>query len=633
MKKSFILTMLAMMATFASFAQDPIIGSPGACAGSTGHVIDSTLGGTWSISPTSVATIDASGTVYAVSPGVATITYTAGSSYVTSTFTVGAVPGPITGTLSACPGTVTTLSNATPGGTWSSTYTVSATVDAASGAVYAVMPSSATQIRYTTAPGCYVTAVFNVNDNAVAPITGGTTVCVGDTLMLTDTTGGGVWSSSNTSVATVTYVSIFNYGMVTAVAAGTTTISYTVSGACGTYTATHTVTVTTGTPPAAITGPSSVTAGSTIALADATPGGVWSVTPGTVANIGAGTGVLTGVAAGTATVTYAMTGCSSAYATHTVTVNPFDGIMGTIHFPATPFYGPVKVWLITYVSPMLTAVDSTIVYSSGYSATYQFAGEPTDSYRIKAAVIDTITSLGDTTYVPTYHYSSHYWSTASVLPHTSGTTDAGVDINMMFGIATAGPGFIGGDVTTGANKGTSTSVPVSNLIMYLFNASTSTLVQAVRTDAAGHYSFSNLPAGTYFVFPDSLNYATTPYNAITLTSGSPSFSAASFIQHTLAKTITPIGVSVNDVNATASVVAFPNPTTGKVNIAWQLPSAQNASVLVTDVTGRIVYSSNIQMAAGAGSSMINLGSLTSGLYTVSVKSDALNYNTKIQVQH
>lgn len=139
-------------------------------------------------------------------------------------------PASITGTLSVCSGATTQLSNATAGGTWSSSSTAIATVGTA-GLVTGVSAGTAT-ISYNKS-GCYAVATFTVNAQPVA-ITGTQTVSVGATTQLTNTTGGGVWSSVTTTVAT-----IGTAGLVTGVAAGTTTISY-VRGGC--Y-ATATVTV------------------------------------------------------------------------------------------------------------------------------------------------------------------------------------------------------------------------------------------------------------------------------------------------------------------------------------------------------------------------------------------------------
>jgi len=71
----------------------------------------------------------------------------------------------------------------------------------------------------------------------VNPITGNSTVCADQYLPLSNTTTGGVWSSSNTSVATV------NNGWVTGAAAGTSTISYAVTSNGCTETVTKDITV------------------------------------------------------------------------------------------------------------------------------------------------------------------------------------------------------------------------------------------------------------------------------------------------------------------------------------------------------------------------------------------------------
>ncbi|PQJ09401.1 hypothetical protein CJD36_019345 [Flavipsychrobacter stenotrophus] len=638
MKRHCILSIIALFSCFASFAQMPITGATGTCVGGMGHVADSTAGGVWSSSTPSVATVGTTGNVYGVSAGTTTITYTVGSAYVTSLFTVTTAPAAITGTSTVCPGGTTVLADATPGGTWSSVYTSVATVNSG-GTVFGIMPSSGTSIRYTVGPGCYAQVIVTVLATTPSSISGDSVVCVGSTITLHDTTTVGMWSSSAPGIATVIATSALGSGStttLTGVSVGTATITYSVTNACGTFYSTYSVDVlNTTTPPAAIAGPSTVATSSTINLTDATTGGTWSITPTSVATISA-SGVVTGVSAGTAIATYTVNGCGGAMSvTHTVTVTAFDGISGHVNFLSGAHTGPVKIWLIRYVSPFLTAIDSVTVYSTGTSVAYQFLGAPTDSFRIKAAPLDSSSVIGTSGYIPTYHISSFYWNGANVFYHTSGTSDINKDINMSYGTVTTGPGFVAGDVSAGANKGTTTSVPVKGLMMYIFNSTTLQLMQAIRTDATGHYSFSNLPVGaTYYVFPDSLNYFTTPCTGIALTTAVPSVTSASFKQHTVAKTITPIPVGVGSVSTdAATILAFPNPTNGRVNIAWTLPTAQLGAVSVCDVTGREVYSSVIDMTAGTGISQVNISSLTNGLYTISVKSAAVNYINKIQVQH
>ena len=153
------------------------------------------------------------------------------------------------------------------------------------------------------------------------------------------------------------------------------------------------------------------------------------------------------------------------------------------------------------------------------------------------------------------------------------------------------------------------------------------------TDASGNYTLGNLPTGTYTVFPDSLNYLTTPFTSITLTSGAPTFGTAAFTQHTLTKTITPGAESIKNISSVSSVTAFPNPTSGRLNIMWNEKATEQASVAISDITGREVYNSTIVMTEGSGVSAMDLSSLNNGLYIITIKSAALSYNNKIEIQH
>jgi uncharacterized protein YjdB len=62
----------------------------------------------------------------------------------------------------------------------------------------------------------------------VAAITGATNVCIGSATTFESATTGGVWSSSNTAVASVS-----TSGVVTGVSAGQATITYTVTSGAG----------------------------------------------------------------------------------------------------------------------------------------------------------------------------------------------------------------------------------------------------------------------------------------------------------------------------------------------------------------------------------------------------------------
>ena len=201
-----------------------ITGTKSVCSGFTTTLSDATPGGTWSSSNTAVATVGAStgvvtGSVVLVT-STATITYTLGTGCImTTTVTVNPLPTAILGANAVCHGSTTTLSDA-GGGTWSSNNTTIASIS--STGVVTGNNVGVTTITYTLPTGCYITAPMTVNPLPGA-INGATFVCVGSVITLTDGTGGGTWSSSNTGVGSIATSAV---GNVTGVSAGTTTISY-----------------------------------------------------------------------------------------------------------------------------------------------------------------------------------------------------------------------------------------------------------------------------------------------------------------------------------------------------------------------------------------------------------------------
>jgi choice-of-anchor A domain-containing protein len=72
----------------------------------------------------------------------------------------------------------------------------------------------------------------------VSDITGTNSVCTGSTTQLSDITTGGTWKSSDTTIAKVS-----STGLISGIAAGSTTVSYSVTNSCGTTVKTVSVTV------------------------------------------------------------------------------------------------------------------------------------------------------------------------------------------------------------------------------------------------------------------------------------------------------------------------------------------------------------------------------------------------------
>jgi uncharacterized protein YjdB len=347
-------------------------GASSVCLGASTTLTDSLTGGVWTSSNTTIATVDPStGIVSGINAGTATITYTGtnscGSGYNTKSILVKDVSSAsaISGATNLCQGDVTVLSDAVSGGVWAISNSSLATVNASTGQVTTLAAGTDTVSYSVTNPsGCVTTATAAVTINpvpVVSPVSGSSSICTGITTAFTDTTTGGVWSSSNTGVANVN-----SAGIVLGTGAGTATISYSVTngGGCSAA-ATYTVTVHAGPVVAPISGATSLCAGNNTLLTDAAAGGVWTTSNSAIASI-TSAGTLTGVMAGTVMVTYSVTntsGCSST-SNETFTVNPIPA-GGTITGPAAVCIGSNitlsdaaggGVWVSS--NPAIAAIDS-----------------------------------------------------------------------------------------------------------------------------------------------------------------------------------------------------------------------------------------------------------------------------------
>lgn len=305
-------------------APSPISGSNSVCVGSfttyTGVIGGS---GTWTSSDPAVASVDTTtGVVSGVTIGTATITYTStGSCYVTKVISVNEAPGSISGNSFICPGVVDSSFSCTPsGGTWSSSNTSAATINSSTGILTAVS-AGATTITYALPSGCRSIKPVTIN-SAPATITGTLTACVGSTTTLASSPGGGTWSSSATSVGTISATT----GVFTALSAGTSTVSYTNGSGCA-----ASAVVTVNNLPGANTGVTTICMGSTSLLANTTSGGTWSSSNTTKATVGATTGIVTPVATGTANITYKLPGMGCQAVTAVTVSSALASITGSLN--------------------------------------------------------------------------------------------------------------------------------------------------------------------------------------------------------------------------------------------------------------------------------------------------------------
>lgn len=317
----------------------------------------------------------------------------------------------------------------------------------------------------------------------------------------------------------------------------------------------------------------------------------------------------------------------------TVTVSSTNQITGWILQDSagnpkvdSPIY---DIWLIKYdgSTGMLTAQDSIRVYGAYYMYTpYTFNNEPSGTYRVKAKLLNGPTS--GTSYVPTYHYSSLMWNTATTFTHSGGVT-TGKHIMLQKGTATSGPGFISGNVSAGANKSTSGSNNgIEGMNIFLLDAASNAVTCAV-TDVNGDYSFSNLAPASYVVYPECMNYATTSASVV-ITNGNAVQTGLHFTRSNSQMSITPVPAGVTNMNNNKNTYSiFPNPAKDRISIQWNAAASSTANITITDVTGKKVLSTS---ATTNGNTDINLSGLQKGLYFINISSDKMQSTEKILLQ-
>ncbi len=535
--------------------------------------------GTWSSSNSLVATVNpGNGTVTGVGAGTATIIYTVGSAALCGTstashdVTVNPAPnaGTLTGASSVCKGLSTpfTTSGST-GGTWSSSNPAVAPVDAASGVVTGVSAGNATITYTVTTPTCgsaTASATITVNpDPNAGTISGPSSVCVNANMILSSNVSGGTWTSSATAVATVD----LNSGQVTGMAAGNTTITYTVTTSCGSATATYTVTVNPLPNAGTISGTAFMCVGSSATFTtNGTGGGTWSSTNPSAATVNPTTGAVTAVAAGSTNIIYTATNsCGSASTFTPVTIG------------AAPNAGTV------------TGVSSLCVGSNAIFTSNGTGGGTWSSNNTAAAKVDPVTGqvtgMGAGSATISYTVSSSCGSAVSSL---NVTITALPDAGTVSGAGTICSGSITTFTSNGASGGTWSS---NNNLVATVDQHTGVVTGVGAGSATITYTAINAcgtATASAGVTVNSLATAGTVTGASTLCSGS-----------TTAFTSNGNGGGTWSSNNTAAATV--NPVTGVVTGMAQ--GSATISYTVSGSCGSAVSSANITILPAPNAGTIN----------------------------
>ena len=292
--------------------------------------------GTWYSDNPAIAPVDSNGLIYGALAGTANIFHVVNTDTISFPVTVHPIDtilpgriytltdsGAVYDSFAMCINNVIQLLDTTTYGHWSISPAI-AEIEQGDASVWPLESGLAT-VTFTHDYECNsVSRSFILRiDVPLDPgiITGPDSLCRGGSILLSDTTIGGTWSSSSAVVA------ISTAGLVSGTSGGNVTIFYTRSNGCGASQAVKAISVDT-TSAGVIYGSVAVCIDSAITLTDSTAGGIWSIRD---AHAGIAGGVVTGLSGGVDTVTYAVTAtCGTAYAHYYITIDsaaPYPGII------------------------------------------------------------------------------------------------------------------------------------------------------------------------------------------------------------------------------------------------------------------------------------------------------------------
>lgn len=298
--------------------------------------------------------------------------------------------------------------------------------------------------------------------------------------------------------------------------------------------------------------------------------------------------------------------------------NPPSGMSGLVYCNNNKRSVRAVVYRIkkcTGTPTTLSLIDSVLTDTLG---AYSFSTSPSVGncdLLMKAALLSSDANYSN--YMPSYYVSQSssalLWSGAATVPSTSG----GVNIQLIAGTNPGGPGFIGGSVLQGANKGTGTGDPVANRMFILTDVG-GNAVAYTFSDANGKFGFSDLPYGTYKVFGDAWA-KDNPELTVTIDNNVSSVNSIMFFETSKKLEGFLYPASVTNSAMSANIAVYPNPASDVLNISGLNTYTGVKQITLYAATGALVYNTSVE---NTGVVTIPVKSLATGMYILKIQAEA-----------
>jgi hypothetical protein len=255
----------------------------------------------------------------------------------------------------------------------------------------------------------------------------------------------------------------------------------------------------------------------------------------------------------------------------------------------------------------LIPLDTVEINTLGY---YVFQAVPEGKYLTKARLQESAALYGQ--FMPTYYRNAYDWNDAEeIIIETTDNWECDIWLRPSTGI-TSGDGKIMGQISYDTNLVSRTLIPAQDIEVVLLTLQGNFLTCGI-TNAEGYFDFSQIPYGTYQLFPDVAGISTTPMY-VTLSEDKPVVDDLSMLIFPGEITFS-VNENVSDFVENA-LLLYPNPATDQARISLQVKKSSLMTALITDLSGRVVYSHESSVSQGRQEIILPVSQLPAGMYQV-----------------
>lgn len=297
--------------------------------------------------------------------------------------------------------------------------------------------------------------------------------------------------------------------------------------------------------------------------------------------------------------------------TQTVTSPNYFHIGGFVfagHFPINnpaPTGDTAQIMLYRHHGNKVMPVDTSLFTQNGYYFSLYLLQ---DHYMIKARL--TGGSQHSVSFFPTYFGNNLMWQDANT-HYVSDSNHYHLNIHLKeLPELASGPGSISGTVLHHLIR-EHQMVTANNTQVLLFDESLNPLSYAF-TGNSGHFSFDDLPLGTYYLTAESAGKLCEKV-AVSLTDTNPS------AKDLLIELYDPGATPVNEVS-THQIPAriFPNPVKEVLFVDLQNEDYASVGLTVMDISGRTIFSTSFNLSGENSRVQLETGQLKPGIYLLNI---------------